>query len=365
MIPFLDLRAHCRECDDTVRKALERVYARGRFILGPECEAFEKEFANYVGTAHCLGVGSGTDALRLALQALGIGPKDDVIAPANTCVPTIAGIVATGARPILADVDDQTLLLTPQTVKAALTPQTKAIVPVHLYGRPCHMDALCDVARQHDLAVVEDCAQAHGAGYDGRNCGTFGDAAAFSFYPTKNLGAYGDGGAVVTSREDIAEGVRALRNYGDIGGYRHEGVGINSRLDEMQAAILRAKLHRLDGWNRRRREIAAFYDQELSALPLQLLSTSVRESPAHHIFCIRSKDRDALRRHLDAQGVQTLVHYPKPIHQVAAYTYLGHHTGDFPNAESACKKILSLPLYPELDDASIGSVTAAVASFYA
>ena len=348
-----------------VRPAIDRVLRRGWYVLGEEVAAFEREFAAWLGVERVVGVGSGTDAIHLALRAVGVEPGDEVITAANTCVPTVAGICAAGARPVPADVDAGTLTLDPASVEGAITRRTRAIVPVHLYGHPCDMDGLMAVARVHDLRVVEDCAQAHGALYKGRKCGTFGDAAAFSFYPTKNLGCFGDGGAVATNNPEVAERLRKLRNYGERERYVHDSAGFNSRLDELQAAVLRAKLPQLDAWTEDRRVRAARYDELLRSLPVRLPAEADGARHCYHLYAIRHTLRDALQRHLKDAGIGTLLHYPLPIHRQPAYRHLGYEEGAFPVAEGACGEVLSLPLYPELPMVSVERVAEAIVAFFA
>jgi len=353
MIPFLELRTQFQTIEGEVRAALDSVLDAAWFVLGDQGAAFESEFAEYLGGCHVVGVGSGTDAIEVALRALGIGAGDEVITAANTCVPTVVGICASGATPVLVDADPNTLTLDPTRLQEAMTPKTRAIVPVHLYGHACDMDAVRSVSDTAGVFVVEDCAQAHGTFHRDRMCGTLGDAAAFSFYPSKNLGAYGDGGAVVTRNAALADSMRRLRNYGKEDAYTHRALGVNSRLDEIQAAILRVKLRRLDEWNGARRERAEWYASGLSGLPLRLPAEAEWCRSCHHLYPIRTERRDALREHLAANSIATQIHYPSPIHLLEAYGELGHGPGTFPVAEQASKETLSLPLYPELskDDA--------------
>ena len=356
MIPFVDFKAQFKNVEAEIRTAIDRVLERGWYILGEEGKAFETEFAAYLDIPHAVGVGSGTDAIQLALWALGIGPGDEVITAANTCVPTVAAISCTGATPVPADIDPETMTLTADTVEERITPKTRAIVPVHLYGHPCDMAPILSLARSKNIYVVEDCAQAHGALYKGKKCGTLGDVAAFSFYPTKNLGAYGDAGSVVTADESVAERLRQLRNYGEEKRYYHSVKGANSRLDEIQAAILRVKLKFLDQWNAERRKRAALYHQQLASLPLHL----PHEAPwAHHVFhlyVVRSPRRDQLMQHLKKNDIATLLHYPLPFHLQKAYADLGFHPGTFPHAEQCCQQVLSLPLYPELSEENLSRI---------
>jgi len=362
-VPIVELDSQFRSIEGEIRAAVDDVLQTGRFIFGKHCAAFEAEFAAYVGATHAVGVASGTDAIHLALRAVGVGPGDEVITAANTCVPTVAGIAASGARPALVDIDPATCTLDPARLGAAITQNTKAVVPVHLYGHPCDMDPILDVAAAHGLTVVEDCAQAHGTAYKGRRCGTFGAAAAFSFYPSKNLGAYGDGGAVTTNDAGLDAQLRKLRNYGEERRYEHSVQGFNSRLDEIQAAVLRVKLRHLDGWNEARRDRAARYAGRLRPLPVRLPHEAPWAHHIYHLYVIRSTQRDALQAHLGEHGIGTLLHYPVPIHRQPAYAHLGYGPGDFPEAEKACNEVLSLPMYAELPFDAIERVADALAQF--
>jgi len=327
--------------------AYRRVAASGRLILGPELAAFESEFAAYCGAAHAVGVGNGLDALTLALRAAGVGAGDEVIAPSHTFVATWLAIAATGARPVPVEPDPATCTLTAEAVAAAVTPRTAAVIPVSLYGHPVDMDPLLGVCKRHGLFVLEDAAQSHGAAYEGRRTGSLAHATAFSFYPTKNLGALGDAGAVTTSDAGLAERLRKLRNYGSIRKYEHEHAGVNSRLDELQAAFLRAKLPRLDAANDRRRAHAAAYAETLggaAGLTLPVEASWARH--VYHLYVVRSPERDALQARLEAAGVQTLIHYPTPCHLQPAFADLGFRSGQFPLAERLAREVLSLPMWP-------------------
>ncbi len=356
-IPFIDLRP--AEDAAAVRDALERVVSRGWFVLGPEVEAFEAEFAAASGARCAAGVGSGTDAIALALRALGIGAGDDVIVPAMTAAYTGLAVIAAGARPVIVDVDRDTLTLDPAACRAAVTSRTRAVVPVHLYGQGARMDEIRALAERHSLAVVEDCCQAHLATEGGVPVGTRANAGAFSFYPTKNLGALGDAGAVVTNDPALAERVRRLRNGGQSERYRHIEPGVNSRLDELQAAVLRARLPYLARWTARRREIAALYRR---LLPPTVQATRERDrGHVYHLFAIRSASRDALRTHLAGAGVDTLVHYPVPLHEQPALSE--YATAACPEAARAGRELLSLPLHPRLTDADATHIAEAVGTF--
>ena len=340
--------------------AMGRVLESGRYILGEEVGAFETEFASYLGAAKCIGVANGTDALHLALKAIGIGPGDAVITATNSAVATVAAIELAGARAILCDVEDESLTLSPRDVERVLAnnagAKVRAIVPVHLYGRPAEMPALLEIARGHGLKVIEDCAQAHGAEIGARKVGTFGDAAAFSFYPTKNLGAFGDGGAVVTNDPAAAERARALRVYGWRERYVSEVAGMNTRLDELQAAILRVRLRALDPENARRRAIAANYDARLAQTTLRFPKAAADTRHVYHQYVIRTPRRDALRAELSAAGIETAILYPMPIHLQPAYRDRGLTDTPLPVAERASRELLCLPMNPWLTDEEVARV---------
>jgi dTDP-4-amino-4,6-dideoxygalactose transaminase len=357
-VPFLSLVPH----DDApeVRAAIDRVVARGWFVLGPEVEGFEGAFAAVSGAAHAVAVGSGTDAIALSLRALGIGAGDEVITTPLSAAYSALAIMMAGARPVFVDVDPARLTIDPARIAAAVGPRTRAIVPVHLYGQPADMTAIAEIADRRRLAIVEDCCQAHLATCGGRPVGTFGAAGAFSFYPTKNLGALGDGGAIVTSDAALADRLRRLRNGGQTDRYHHAEPGVNSRLDEMQAAILRARLPFLAGWTARRRAIAARYRRSLAGDAV----TPVPEIDAghvYHLFVVRTPGRDALRAHLAARGIETLIHYPVPVPRQPALA--AAQPADCPLAARACDEILSLPLHPALSDDDVEFIAEAVDAF--
>jgi dTDP-3-amino-3,4,6-trideoxy-alpha-D-glucose transaminase len=360
-IPFLSLRP---EADDAaaVRLAVERVIARGWFVLGPEVDAFETEFASAMGAAHAVGVGNGTDAIALILRALDIGPGDEVITTPVSAAYTALAVMMAGARPVFADIDPSRLTIDPEHVAQAIGPRTRAILPVHLYGQPADMTALEHLAARHGLALIEDCCQAHLATAAGRPVGTIGVAGAFSFYPTKNLGALGDGGAVVTNDRALAERIRRLRNGGQIDRYRHDEVGVNSRLDEMQAAILRARLPRLASWTARRRGLAARYRAGLAGGPVNV---PAEHDPGHvyHLFPVRVSGRAELQARLSADGIETLVHYPVPIPRQPAMA--GLNPRECPEAARACDEVLSLPLHPGLTDLEITDIVTLLKGHYA
>lgn len=362
MIPLVDLSRQHAALKPELMAALERVLDSTRFILGGEGDALEAGVAAFCGVRHAVGVASGTDALRLALAALGVGPGDEVITPAFSFVASATTIMMAGATPVFADVDPATLTLDPRAMERALTPRTKAVMPVHLYGHPAAMDAICDLARRHGLAVIEDAAQAIGASWQGRSIGTWGDAACLSFYPTKNLGACGDGGMILTGRDDVAARARRLRHHGDGGRYRHVELGWCSRLDELQAALLRVKLRRLPAWVEARRRIAARYRERLAGGPLTLPVERPEARHAYHLYTVRHPRRDALARALAEQGVGTAVHYPMPVPAQPMFGEAGAREAErrWPEACEAARTVVSLPCFPELSDEEVEAVAAAV-----
>jgi dTDP-4-amino-4,6-dideoxygalactose transaminase len=364
-VPFVDLQTQYRRLRGEIVPAIESVMSRAAFILGQEVTDFEKAFAAFCGRRECVGVASGTDALLWALKACGIGPGDEVITAANTFIATVLAITFAGAKPVLVDCLEETYEMDPEAVRRAITPKTRAIVPVHLYGHPADMDPLLEIAREHGLKVIEDTAQSHGASYHGRPCGSMGDAGCFSFYPGKNLGAYGDGGAVVADDPAIAEAVRMLRNYGQPRKYYHETIGWNSRLDTMQAAVLGVKLKHLESWNEARRRHAARYAECLRDLPLVLPVEASGCRHVYHLFVIRCRERDRLVEFLARRGVSCVIHYPVPAHLQKAYADLGYREGSFPVTERVAKGIISLPMYPELTDEQIQYVCEGVREFLA
>jgi dTDP-4-amino-4,6-dideoxygalactose transaminase len=359
MIPLVDLKAQYKNIKDDVDTAMARVLENTSFILGPEVKALEAEFAEYCEAKHCIGVSSGTDAIHLVLRAAGVAPGDEVITSPLTFIATAEAISMAGARPVFADIDPRTFNTDPAAIERAITPRTKALLPVFLYGQPADMDAINDIGRRHNLRVIEDAAQAHGARYKGRRAGTIGEAACFSFYPGKNLGAYGDAGAVVTNDDEIAATVRMLRDHGRRDKYEHLVVGFGNRLDGLQGAILRAKLPHLEEWNRSRAALAARYTKELGDSVIVPFVPEWAE-PSWHLYVIRVKDRDAVQKRLAAAGVSSGVHYPIPLHLQPAYAHLGYEKGAFPNAEAAADEVLSLPIYPELDPELIPKIAHAV-----
>jgi dTDP-4-amino-4,6-dideoxygalactose transaminase len=364
-IPFVDLKAQYRQIQAEANAAVLAVMERGDFILGGAVAEFERAFADYCDVEHAVGVDSGYSALELILHAYGIGPGDEVITAANTFIATTLAISNTGATPVLVDIDPDTYNIDPAKIEAAITPRTRAIMPVHLYGQPADMDAIVAIARRHGLRVFEDAAQAVGLRYKGRRAGSLGDAAAFSFYPGKNLGAYGDGGAVVTNDAAVAEKIRLLRNIGQKVKYYHEVKGFNNRLDTMQAAVLKVKLPYLDGWNAERRRAAATYADLMAGLPLVTPHTADYAEHIFHLYVVRVENREALMEHLKNLGVATGLHYPIPIHLQPAYSELGYKRGDFPITEAYAESILSLPIFPELDDEKVAYVVDGIRDFFA
>ncbi|MGI8860439.1 MAG: DegT/DnrJ/EryC1/StrS family aminotransferase [Rubrobacteraceae bacterium] len=360
-VPFLDLRAPYLELKEELDAAYLRAMESGWYVLGREVRLFEEEFAAYCGAERCVGVANGLDALHLILRSYGIGDGDEVIVPANTYIATWLAVSYAGARPVPVEPDERTYNIDPDRLEAAMTPRTRAVIAVHLYGQPADMDPIVEVARRHGLKVIEDAAQAHGARYKGRRVGALGDAAGFSFYPAKNLGAAGDGGAVVTDDAELADRVRVLRNYGSRVKYHNEVKGLNSRLDELQAALLRVKLNRLDEWNSRRRDVAARYLEALDGVPdLALPFVPGWAEPVWHLFVARHPQRDALQRHLADSGIGTLIHYPIPPHLSGAYAGEGWESGDFPITEAMAGEILSLPMGPHLRESQVDEVARSI-----
>lgn len=349
MIPFLDLTAPYRELKSEIDAAVSRCLASGWYIGGAEVEDFESSYARYCESAHCVGVANGLDALQLALRAMDVGPGDEVIVPSNTYIATWLAVSQCGATPVAVEPEQHTLNIDPHRIEAAITPRTKVILPVHLYGQPADMDAILNIARRHGLRVLEDGAQAHGARYKSQRLGAHGDVVAWSFYPGKNLGAMGDGGAVTTNSAELAERIRVLRNYGSREKYVNDVKGYNSRLDPLQAAILSVKLRYLDEWNQRRRVIAKAYSEALAATGLLLPQISEWAEPVWHLYVVRSPDRDGLQRHLGDMGVGTLIHYPIPPHMQRAYAEMGIAADALPLARAAAQQALSLPMGPHLD----------------
>lgn len=364
-VPFGDLQRHYQAIQEEVDAAVRRVLTSGWYILGPEVRAFEEEFAAMCEVEHAVGVASGTEALQLALAALGVGRGDEVITVPNAGVPGTVAIVQAGARPVFVDVEEDSYNIDPVQLELAITPRTKAVMPVHLYGRPADMASILQVCHRHDLFVVEDCAQAHGAHYHDWPVGASGDLGCFSFYPTKNLGCFGDGGMVVTDDDTLADRLGRLRVYGWGRKYYSElSGGTNSRLDELQAAILRAKLPHLPAWNRARRERARWYDELLAGSGVRTPAPPPSKvEHVYHLYVIRSPQRDALRTYLREWGIGSDVHYPLPTHLQPIYAHLGYRAGDLPVSERLAREVLSLPIYPELTQEEVETVAAAVRAF--
>ena len=362
-VPFLDLRATYLEIKDELDAAYYRAMDSGWYILGNEVRAFEEEFARFVGTKHCVGVGNGLEALQLILRAYRVGPGDEVIVPANTYIATWLAVSGAGATPVPVEPVERTFNMDARRIEAAITPRTKAILPVHLYGQTAQMDEVGEIARARGLKVIEDAAQAHGARFKGRRAGALGDAAGWSFYPTKNLGAYGDAGAITTDDDELADEVRLLRNYGSKEKYYNEVKGINSRLDELHAALLRVRLKYLDEWNARRDRLARTYLEELRETDLLLPAVAEGAEPVWHLFVIRSRRRDELQQFLKSAGINTLVHYPVAPHLQKAYREKGLGEGTYPITEAIHREVLSLPMGPHLSCEDTARVVEAVKNY--
>lgn len=364
-VPFVDLQLQHNRLARELQDAFLQVMEQSDFILGAAVERFEQAFAEFLNVRHAIGVASGLDALRLSLVALGIGEGDEVILPTNTFIATALAVSAIGARPVLVDCQADTYNISAEQLERAITSRTKAIIPVHLMGQPADMPTILEIGRRHQLAIVEDACQAHGAQYDGQACGTFGQTGCFSFYPAKNLGCFGDGGAIVTDRKELADQLRIVRNYGQSTKNRHETAGTNSRLDTVQAAILIVKLNYLKEWNDRRRRHAESYRRLLDNVGDLTFQQSIHNAaPVFHLFVIETERRDALRDFLTQRGVQTGIHYPTPIHLQPAYAYLGYQRGAFPVAERLATRSLSLPMFPELTEVQIEYVVQCVREFF-
>lgn len=359
-VQFLDLGAVYAELREEIDEAVQRVLSSGWFLLGEELEGFEEEYARFCGARHALGISNGLDALHLILRAMDIGPGDEVIVPSNTFIATWLAVTQAGATPVPVEPDPVTFNLDPERVEAAVTARTRAIIAVHLYGQPADMDPIVEIARRRGLRVVEDAAQSQGARYRGRRTGALGDAAAWSFYPAKNLGALGDSGGVTTDDDELAARIRGLRNYGSSVKYVHDVPGYNNRMDEIQAAVLRVKLRHLDEWNARRARVADTYLRELAGSALRLPVVPEWADPAWHVFVVRSADRDGLQRHLREEGVGTVVHYPVPPHLQGAYASMGRGLGSYPVSEAIHREVLSLPIGPHMSDDDVAAVVRAV-----
>jgi dTDP-4-amino-4,6-dideoxygalactose transaminase len=364
-IPFVDLKAQYQSIKVEVDQAIERVISNTAFIGGEDLKHFDQEFASYCGAKACVSVGNGTDALYIALRALGIGAGDEVITVAHTFIATSEAITQVGAKAVFVDIEPDTMLMSAEAVAAAVTSKTKAIIAVQLYGQPCDMDRIMAIAKKHNLKVIEDGAQAHGASWNGKRVGILGDVACFSFYPGKNLGAYGDGGAIVSNDEALIKRAKMIANHGRLEKYTHEMEGVNSRLDGLQAAILRVKLPYLDKWNADRQRVAARYLEKLQGSDVVLPTIRAEANPVWHLFVVRVKDRDAFQAFLKEKGISSGVHYPIPLHQQQAYEYLNMPVGSLPVTEQVAASIVSLPMYPELTNEMVDEVVAAVLAYAA
>ncbi|HVN19597.1 MAG TPA: DegT/DnrJ/EryC1/StrS family aminotransferase [Dongiaceae bacterium] len=359
-VPYLDLKAQYQSIKPEIDAAIARVLESCQFVLGSEVTGFERDFASYCGTSECIGLNSGTSALHLALLAAGVGPGDEVITVPFTFVASVAAIIYAGARPVLVDIEPRSFTMDPGKIESAITPRTKAILPVHLYGQAADMDPILEIARRRGLVVIEDAAQAHGAKYKGKSVGSLADMACFSFYPGKNLGAYGEGGAVTTNDPEYARAVRMLRDWGQDQKYHHVLRGYNYRMEGFQGAVLGVKLRRLDQWTEGRRRLVRQYNSLLSHCDVE----TPREMPwahhVYHVYTVRSADRDGLQAKLASEGIQTGIHYPVPVHLQPAYADLGYGAGSFPQSEAAAQQVLSLPLYPELSSEAVAQVAAGI-----
>jgi len=363
-IPYFDLPAQIRAIRKELDQALARTLDNCSFCLGPDVAQFEKEFAEYCGAKHCVGFNSGTSALHVAMLSLGVGPGDEVLTTPFTFVATSWAISYVGAKPVFVDIDDTTFNINPAWLDKAVSPRTKAVLPVHLYGQPFDVDAVLNVCRKHKLPMVEDACQSHGAKYRGKTIGTFGEISCYSFYPGKNLGACGEGGALVTNNPDLAARAKSLREHGSTKRYFHDEIGFNYRMEGFQGAVLGVKLKHLPNWTAERRRVARRYSECLKDTPLQLPREADFAESVWHLYVVRHPRRDELKKFLEEQGVGCAIHYPIPLHLQKAYAHLGHRAGDFPVAEKAARECLSLPIYPELTDAQIGRVVEAIKGFF-
>lgn len=360
-VPFLDLKKQYAGLKAEIDAAMAEVVGSAGFIGGPQVDRFEEEFASYCESEHAVACASGTDGLYLALKALDVGPGDEVITVPCTFVASVGAIRMTGAKPVLVDVREETLNIDPDLIEGAVTAKTRAVMVVHLYGQPAEMDRVAEIAGRHNLLVIEDACQAHGARYEGRRVGSMGAAASFSFYPTKNLGAYGDGGCITTGSKELADKMRSLANHGRTTWTSHELEGINSRLDALQAAILRVKLRHLDEWNAKRRRLAALYREQLEDIPeVRTVETVEAAEPVYHLLIVRLGNREAVMEKLKERGIGCAVYYPTPVHLQPAYAVLGYREGSFPVAEQATREVLALPLNPEMEEGQVGEVVAAL-----
>jgi dTDP-4-amino-4,6-dideoxygalactose transaminase len=352
-VPYFDLKTQYASIREEILEGLDRVCKSASFILGEEVAQFEKEFASYCETKHCVALNTGTSALHLALLGEGVGPGDEVITTPNTFIATAEAISYTGAKIVFADIDPVTANIEPVEIERAITPRTRAIIPVHLYGRPADLEPILQIAERHRLIVIEDACQAHGARYRGRRVGGFGEAAAFSFYPGKNLGAYGEGGALTTNQDSLAEFARSMRDHGQAARYYHDHIGYNYRMDGFQGAVLRVKLKHLDTWTARRLEICQLYRKLLADAGVQIPQDDPRNESVYHLFVVRVENRDAVRAEMEMRGVHTAIHYPVPVHLQKAYESLGHTRGSFPHTERAADGVMSMPLFPEMTNEQV------------
>ena len=362
-VPFVDLKTQFADLKDEILPRVTHVMQNAAFILGDDVAEFEREFADYIGVKHVIGVASGTDALLLALRAAGVGPGDEVVLPVNTFIATAIAVSLTGATPVFVDMDPETYTIDPAGIEARISDKTKAIVPVHLYGHPADMDPIAEIAEKRSLSIVEDACQAHGAEYKGRRVGALGNTACFSFYPSKNLGAFGDGGMIATDDPVLYERITMLRNYGQQVKNEHAVLGMNSRLDTVQAAVLRVKLPRLDGWNDGRRRAAAIYGELLADADVAVPVEQPWAKHVYHLYVVRTAHRAELQAFLKDRDIDSGVHYPVPIHLQPCYSGLGYREGDFPAAEGCAGEILSLPMYPEITEEQVCSVADAIGAF--
>jgi dTDP-4-amino-4,6-dideoxygalactose transaminase len=364
-VPYFDLKGQYAELRDEIRDALDRVCQNAAFVLGEEVERFERAFADYCGVKYCVALNSGTSALHLALISAGIGPGDEVITTSNTFIATAEAINYTGAKPVFVDIDPATANINSDEIEKAITKQTRAIIPVHLYGRPADLDEITKIAAKHRLLVIEDACQAHGARFNGKRVGGFGHAAAFSFYPGKNLGAYGEGGALTTNEDAIADLVRSLRSHGESTRYFHKYVGYNYRMDGFQAAVLNVKMKHLEDWTARRHARASLYRELLSGANVEIPQDSPEGECVYHLFVVYAENRDRVREELQKRGVQTAIHYPKPIHLQEAFADLGLGPRSLPHTERACERVMSMPLFPEMSEDQVRYAASSLAEVVA
>ena len=364
-VPYFDLNGQTKSIRAELDRAIAEQLDRGSFCLGPAVEAFERDFAAYCGSKHALGFNSGTSALHVAVRILDLQPGDEIISTPFTFVATSWAIAYCNVKPVYVDIDPATMNLDPAKIEAAITPRTKAIMPVHLYGHPCDLDPIVAICARHKLALIEDVAQAHGAKYKGKPVGTFGRMAGYSFYPGKNLGACGEGGALVTNEDATVKRARALREHGSYERYYHDEIGYNYRMEGIQGAVLGVKLRRLPAWTARRREIAHRYHELLAGTPLTLPKEAAYAESVYHLYVVRHAKRDALREFLTKRGIGSALHYPLPCHLQKCFAHLGHKAGDFPNAERAARECLSLPIFPELANEQVDAVAAAIKDYFA